>query len=99
MPDPISEADAAAEIERLRAKQSTIDDEDIRLAIQARIDTLESELKHTKKAQAEEPEEDPAPKATPEQMTQADNLIRQAKVEKMRGNAARASTLMKEAAA
>lgn len=98
MPEDFSEADAAAEIERLRAKQSTIDDEDIRLALQARIDSLESELVRRKKP-AEEPAEDPTPKATPEQERQADQLIRQAKVEKMRGNKDRASTLLREASA
>ncbi len=93
------DAEKTAEIERLRAKQSTLDDEDIRLAIQARIDALESELKGRAIPTAEAEEALEGTPATPEQARQADNLIRQSRVEKMRGNSAKALTLMREAAA
>jgi hypothetical protein len=99
MPDQLNEAEVVAELERLRAKQSTIDDEDIRLAIQARIDSLESQIKRQGQTVASEAEEEPPPTTTPEQAREADQLIRQSKVEKMRKNSARALTLMKEAAA
>jgi tetratricopeptide (TPR) repeat protein len=103
MPEEFNEADADAELGRLRAKQAAIDDEDIRLALQARIDSLESQLiasKHpTPAAPDPKPEAEPIPVTTPEQARQADQLIRQSKVEKMRNNSQRALTLMKEAAA
>ena len=64
MPDQFNEAEARAELERLRAKQAAIDDEDIRLALQARIDALESQLIQ-KPAPAIVPEPEPLPQTTP----------------------------------
>src|SRR5579859_7843041 len=95
--DEFIAADIKAEIQRLKAKQSAVDDEDIRLALQGRIDALETQLKSAAK-QEEQPESPELPKATPDQLTKADQLIRQARVEKMRNNSARALALMKEAA-
>jgi tetratricopeptide (TPR) repeat protein len=101
MTEEFNEADAVAELERLRAKMSKMEDEDIRLALQARIDTLETQLfaKKKKPAGKEEDSLEPPPKPTHEQERQADQLIRQAKVEKMRNNGQQALKLMKEAAA
>ncbi|HWD40452.1 MAG TPA: hypothetical protein VG944_16505 [Fimbriimonas sp.] len=99
MPQEFNAAEAKAELARLRAKQEAVDDEDIRLALQGRIDALETQIvqagKATKGAEQEGDEDAPA---TPEQIKRADDLIRQAKVENMRGNKSRASILMKEAA-
>src|ERR1700761_5800172 len=99
MPQEFNLEEAKAELARLRAKQDAIDDEDIRLALQGRIDSLEGQIVQAGKAakEAEKAEADDAP-ATPEQIKKADDLIRQAKVETMRGNKSRALTLMKEAA-
>lgn len=54
----------------------------------------------TQPAPEEAPVEEPAPPAaTPEQLAQADNLVRQARVEKMRGNRQRSTELLQQAAA
>lgn len=100
MSEESKEAEARAELQRLRVKQSAVDDTDIRLALQARIDALETEVANHKKAPTPDAESAVAEKveATPEQVKVAENLIRQSRVEKMRGNKGKALTLMKEAA-
>jgi len=89
---------AQAEVDRLRQKQSELKDQDLVLALQDRIDSLEAEILRNRK-----PEPEPVPVAptptTPDQVRKADNLIRESRVEKMRGNKARATTLLQEAAA
>ena len=105
MSNPLSKQAVLEELTRLRAKKSASDDRDIRQALQLRIDSLEADAarleaeavaKPKPEEAAEEDGERPAP--TPAQLRQADELVRQARVEKMRKNNARALTLMKEAA-
>lgn len=103
MPEEFDVDVARAEVERLREKQSQLKDQDIILALQDRIDSLESEIMRRQKAKLEPiPVAEPAPvptPATPEQMRKADTLIRESRVEKMRGNKAKALSLLQEAAA
>jgi tetratricopeptide (TPR) repeat protein len=103
MPEEFDVDVARAEVERLREKQSQLKDQDIILALQDRIDSLESEIMRRQKASLEPvPVAEPAPvptPATPDQLRKADNLIRESRVEKMRGNKAKALSLLQEAAA
>lgn len=100
------------ELARLRVKLKNTTDRDIRAVLQMRIDQIEKELTPEQlKAEAsraslgivgpieeEEPDEPPAEPATPQQLQEADRLIGQARVEKMRGNAAKANELLQQAA-
>ena len=98
---PPKDADPKAEIARLRAKLATIQDRDIRAAIQERVDALaaqvvEPELPELK--EVEVPEVPPEP-PTPEQAERAERLVRQAMLERQRGNKAAVTKLLEEAAA
>jgi tetratricopeptide (TPR) repeat protein len=85
---------AKAELVRLRIKRSETSDEDIRRALDERIAQLEAQVP----APEPEPEiEIPSEPPTPAQLEEADQLIRQARVEKMRGNARAATDLLKKA--
>ena len=94
---PKDPGDPKAEIARLRAKLATIRDRDIRAAIQERVDALA--------AQVVEMEVDPEPEIpaptpeppTPEQSERAERLVRQAMLEKQRGNQPRVTALLQEA--
>lgn len=98
--DPVA---VKAEIKRLRAKLSEIQDRDIRLALQTRIQELEASLPPEPAAAPAVPAATAEPEApveppTPQQLAEAENLIRQARVERMRNNRQKATELMKQAA-
>ena len=84
------------EIARVREKQQALEDPELREALQMKIAHLEAKLLAMPKEEAVEPELLPE-KPTPEQLHAADGLIRQARVEKMRGNVQRSTELLKEA--
>jgi len=96
------------ELVRLRLKLQESTDRDIRSVLQLRIDQILGELPPETVAQAvtvqeEVPEVLQEPEAgveppTPAQLEEADRLIRQSRVEKMRGNAAKATECLKQAA-
>ena len=90
--------DIEAELKRLRAKASEVDDKDIKSALQLKIDALETERVSAGAPSAAEPEPEVLPSPpTPEQQADADKLVAQARVEKMRGNGERASELLRQA--
>jgi hypothetical protein len=90
-PDPKA---LKAELVRLRIKRSETEDKDIRNALDERIKQLEAQV-------VVEPPEDepeiPVEPPTPQQLAEAENLVRQARVEKMRGNGKGAGDLLKQA--
>ena len=102
---PKEPGDPKAEIARLRAKLATIQDRDIRAAIQERVDALAAQvvepdaplLTGGEGGQIDLPEETPPP-PTPEQAERAERLVRQAMLEKQRGNKAAVTKLLQEAA-
>lgn len=98
------------ELSRLRAKLLESKDSDIRAVLQLRIDQIVAEIPRDALIEPKvfaEPEPEAAaeveqaeiPSATKEQLDEADKLIRQARVEKMRGNASKSTDLLKSAAA
>jgi tetratricopeptide (TPR) repeat protein len=91
---PEVRAERLAEIDRLSAKLGEITDHDVRDALTAKIEGIRASLP------PEEPEAevDDLTPPTPAELEQADVFVRQARVEKMRGNAARATDLLKQAA-
>ena len=92
--------DPKAEVARLRAKIATIQDRDIRAAIQERIDALSVGIVEGETTLASaEPEALPPPPPTPEQAERAEKLVRHAMLEKRRGNQARVTELLQEAVA
>ncbi|HEY0867779.1 MAG TPA: tetratricopeptide repeat protein [Fimbriimonas sp.] len=106
-PAPVtgSGSSARSELHRLEEKLTTIADPDIRSVLVARIQQLYAELPPeppTAEAAAveapapEEPDEPLLP-PTQEQMERAESLVRQAKVERMRGNRQAASDLLRQA--
>src|SRR4051794_26136783 len=99
-PDVLPEEDpkalAHAELGRLREKRAATKDKDIRSALDARIMQIVGEFgepapdARAPEEVVEEPEteaEEPIEPPTPEQLEIAEGHIRQAHVEKMRGNA------------
>ena len=93
------DGDPKAEIVRLKAKMAAIPDRDIRAAIQERIDVLQSQVVEAEAVpEIQEPEVPPAP-PTPAQAEQAERLVRQAMLEKQRGNKAAVTKLLEEAVA
>src|SRR5438445_301721 len=85
-------ASLRSELKRLNAKLSQTSDQDIRSALQLKIEStrldleaLEEELKPSEEGVEEAP---PEP-ATPAQIEEAERLIRLAQVEKIRGNKAK----------
>lgn len=98
---PAEPVDSKAEIKRLKAKLGAIPDRDIKAALQARIAELEAkvaaeEAQVVKEEEEKEPEAPPPP-PTPEQAERAERLIRQAMLEKQRGNKAAVTKLLQEA--
>ena len=86
-----------AELARLRIKRSETKDKDIRGALDERVRQIEAQiLAEPPKAEEEEPEIPPEP-PTPAQLAEAENLVRQARVEKMRGNSKGAGDMLKKA--
>jgi tetratricopeptide (TPR) repeat protein len=91
--------EAQADLARLEAKRAESDDPDIRAALDIRIAQVRSDVEGLERevdAATTEPEP-PAP-PTPEQAEEAERLIRQAHVEKVRGNRSRAGDLLRQAA-
>lgn len=96
------------ELVRLRLKYQQSTDRDIRSVLQLRITQIEEQLPPEALQEPTEPlETEPAleepeadlPPATREQLEEADKFVRQARVEKMRGNPAKSTELLKQAAA
>lgn len=95
---PKDVADPKGEIARLKAKLATIQDRDIRAAIQERVDALAAQVVESEPTpEAPKEPEAPPPPPTPEQADQAERLVRHAMLEKQRGNKAAASKLLEEA--
>lgn len=98
-PDPA--AQLREEIERLRANRQKIQDPFMRDAVDQKIAHLQKRLERLtkpKKEEEPEPEETPAEPPTPKQLQEAEGFVRQARVEKMRGNASAATDLLRRAA-
>jgi len=99
------------ELVRLRLKHDESTDKDIRAVLQLRIAQILEEIppelaakpltpKQEEAAKIEiEIEESPTDPPTPAQLAEADKLVIQARVEKMRGNAAKSTEFLKQAAA
>jgi tetratricopeptide (TPR) repeat protein len=87
-----------AEIARIRSKRETIKDPFIRDALDQKIAHLEHRLEvlNRPKVETEEPEEQFEP-PTPKQLQDAEGFVRQARVQKMRGNAAASTELLRKA--
>lgn len=95
---PKDVGDPKAELARLKAKMATIQDRDIRAAIQERVDALAAQVVEEEPAPVEpEPPTAPPPPPTPVQAEQAERLVRQAMLEKQRGNKAAVTKLLQEA--
>jgi tetratricopeptide (TPR) repeat protein len=88
------------EANRLRQKLATIDDPDIRKALELRIAELQNDEPHAEPATEPEPESERPlpPPPTPEQIEQAEILLRSARLERSRGNAQKATELLEQAA-
>lgn len=86
-----------AELARLRVKRTETKDKDIRAALDVRIGQLEAEIRPVEKPAEEEEIEIPIEPPTPQQLAQAEQLVREARVEKMRGNTRGAGDLLKKA--
>ena len=95
------DVDPKAEVARIKAKMGAIQDRDIRAALQARIDELTAQIVEPELPLEEEKEtpKEPPPPPTPEQAEKAERLVRQAMLEKQRGNKAAVSKLLEEAVA
>lgn len=91
-------AELKSELARLRIKRTESRDLDIRRVLDERIGQIENQILAFAAKPAEEPEiEIPIEPATPEQIAEADQLVRQARVEKMRNNATGATDLLRRA--
>lgn len=96
-----------AELGRLRQKRQETTDPDIASVLDLRIGQIEAELPKSDEAPQEAPsekeeevvEEAPPPPPTPEEALEAENYVRQARVEKMRNNRQAATDFLKKAAA
>ena len=99
---PKEPGDPKAEIARIMSKMAAIQDRDIRAALQARIDELSKTIVEPElplePAEPERPKAPPPP-PTPEQAEKAERLVRQAMLEKQRGNKAAVTKLLEEAVA
>ena len=96
---PKDVGDPKAEAARLRAKIATIQDRDIRAAIQEKIDALSAQVVEPEPPEASLEPQTPPPPPTPEQSEQAEKLVRHAMLEKQRGNKARVTELLQQAVA
>ncbi len=97
---PINALELKAELARLRVKRSETRDPDIRSALDLRIEQVEQSLLEQKADTPEEPEipEIPPEPPTTAQLREAEQLVRQARVEKMRENHRASTDLLKKAA-
>ncbi|CAN5414599.1 hypothetical protein BH11ARM1_BH11ARM1_04420 [soil metagenome] len=93
-PDPNDPKVMKAELVRLRIKLSETEDVDIRTALKERITQLEAKMPAP---EAEAVAAPPPPPPTPAQAAEAEQLVRQARVEKMRNNTRGATDLLKKA--
>lgn len=105
-PDAGSGSPARSELKRLEEKLKTIDDPDIRAVLVARIQQIYAELPpepqkiaeaQVAESQVQDVPAEPLLPPTQEQMEKAEALVRQAKVERMRGNRQAASDLLRQA--
>lgn len=98
---PKEPGDPRAELARLKAKMTAIDDREIRAVLQTRVDELTAQVEAMKPVEPETPEEPlaPTPPPTPEQIDRSERLVRQAMLEKQRGNKAAVTKLLEEAVA
>lgn len=87
-----------SELERLEKKIASIEDPDIRAVLESRIRDLRAKLPEKPVAPEPAVADEPLLPPTQEQLDRADGFIRQAQVEKMRGNKQAASDLLKKAA-
>ncbi|MEZ0324924.1 MAG: tetratricopeptide repeat protein [Fimbriimonas sp.] len=98
MQEPESDEKALkAELARLRVKRSETKDKDIRAALDVRIGQIEAEIRPIEKPPEEEEIEIPTEPPTAQQLAQAEQLVREARVEKIRGNTRGATDLLKKA--
>lgn len=97
-------ADLENQILRLEQKRDGVSDQDIQLAIQGRIDSLQSEVVKIKKVHAfndrpvEEVTADKPEESSEQEVKEAERLIRESVVEKRRGNNQQATALLQKAA-
>jgi tetratricopeptide (TPR) repeat protein len=92
-----------AELARLKVKLAQTEDKDIRDALKLKIEATQAQIEALvpeADAQATEEAEEAVPEpSTPEQVTEAEALIRQSNLEKIRGNKSKSLDLLKQAAA
>ncbi len=92
-----------AELKRLKAKRSAVDDADLRDALALKIREIEAQIEALAAetpAPEPEPEEDPAeeaPPLTPQLLDQLEKLMREVQVAKMRGQKQEIARLWEEA--
>jgi len=102
---PPNDADPKVELMRLKSKLASVQDRDIKAALQARVDELtaqvEAQIEAALKVAPKELEvpTELLPPPTPEQSEQAEKLLRQAMLEKRRGNQEAVTKLLEEAVA
>jgi tetratricopeptide (TPR) repeat protein len=96
-PQPDEITKLKGELLRLRIKRADTSDPDIKSALDARIAQLEAELAEIQPAKPAEEPEVPTQPPTPRQLDEAERLVRQARVEKMRGNTRAATDYLKKA--
>ncbi|RYG37720.1 tetratricopeptide repeat protein [bacterium] len=94
----MNEEAARAELARLKVKRREIKDADIRAALDVRIKALEEQVVAIPEKVEESVEEVPLREPTPREKEEADRLIAMARLERNRGNKAKATELMKQAA-
>ena len=106
-PQEKSLAELKDELKRLQVKLRNSDDKDIKEALQLKIDDLQEKvdsmaesLPDAPAVEEEEPEEDLGPivPPSPEELERSEQFIREARVATMRGQAAEAAELLKQAA-
>ena len=110
MDEGLSLVELKKELKRVRQKAQVAEDKDVRAALSLRAEQLEKEVEALEEAEAaelqsgtpsateEEPEEELAGEPSPEQIELAERYIREARLEKSRGNKQRAIDLLRMAA-
>src|SRR5258708_7712946 len=96
-PDASPTAALQAEIDRVRQKRDELQDTDLREALDMKLAQLEAKLAAMPQLEASPEPEAPLEPPTPAQLEQADVLIRQARVEKMRGNKSASTDILRQA--
>lgn len=95
--EPGEEADLRSQLARLEAQADSIEDLDIRDSVDKLIISIHMRLAGHMRVEPLVNSED-LPAATPEQLETAESLLREARVERMRGNRKRADELLSQAA-